>query len=234
MHSRTSRPGGVVGSVGAAVRMGDPVRCAGVCTARPVARQAVVHFACRCTSAVGGESPENTGARPPQERLFFRVSIALASAFMVAQVGERSRSPVPVFRSLNPALGHHHRLRAGVVVVNRNTGADTMAGQSLGATAPATSLPGASSRRTLHLAAGTTRTRHSHGAFPLGELVASVYSSRRDREGRVTLALGRDTLRLDMCMSPTQARAMAQVLAVAARAAEAKLIGDGKAQGGAA
>lgn len=95
-----------------------------------------------------------------------------------------------------------------------------MAGQSLGAPAPIPSLPGASPRRTLNLAPGTTRTRHSHGAFPLGDLIASVYSSRRDRDGRVTLALGRDALRLDMCMSPAQARAMAQILTAAAKAAE--------------
>ena len=111
-----------------------------------------------------------------------------------------------------------------------------MAGQSLGASAPVPSLPGASPRRTLSLAPGKTRTRHSHGAFPLGELIASVYSSRRESDGRVTLALGRDTLRLDMCMSPTQARAMAQVLTVAAKAAEtaqARKTANG-AEGGAA
>ena len=201
---------------------------AGVCIVRSHARQSGVHFARRCTSAVGVGSPENEGARPPQVRLFFRVSIASASFSMTAQVGEHSCSPVPSFRSSNPALGRHPRLEAGVAVFDRNEGADTMAGQSLGAPA---SPSGAQARRTLQLAPGKTRTRLSHGAFPLGELVASVYSSRRERDGRVTLVVGRDSVRLDVCMSPSQARAMAHVLDIAARAAEAAESGS---KGGAA
>jgi hypothetical protein len=106
-----------------------------------------------------------------------------------------------------------------------------MAGQSLGALA---SPSGADTRRALQLAPGKTRTRRSHGAFPLGELVASVYSSRRERDGRVTLAVGRDTVRLDVCMSPAQARAMARVLDTAARAAEYALCGSAATEGGAA
>jgi hypothetical protein len=219
---------------GVAVRMRDPGRFADVCTVRSVARQAGVHFARRCTSAVGVGSPEDKGARPPQERPFL-CACALAP-FMAARAGEPSCSPVPLSRSSNPALGCHPRLEARAAVIYRDKGADTMAGQSLGATAPATSLSGASSRRTLHLVPGTTRTRLSHGAFPLGELVASVYSSRRDCDGRVTLALGRNALRLDVSMSPTQARAMARVLAIAAKAAEATQAGKSAngAEGGAA
>jgi hypothetical protein len=109
-----------------------------------------------------------------------------------------------------------------VAVVNRNEGANDMAGTPLGALAPATQALDAPAIRTLTLAPGSTRTRRSHGAFPLGDLIASVYSSRRDFDGRVTLSMGRAALRLDVSMTPDQARAMARVFEVAARAAAAK------------
>lgn len=96
-----------------------------------------------------------------------------------------------------------------------------MAGTSLGAAAPANLHATARATRTLTLAPGSTRTRQSHGVFPLGDFLASIYSSRRDHDGRVTLSLGRTAVRLDMSMTPEQARAMAGVFEVAARAAEA-------------
>ena len=98
-----------------------------------------------------------------------------------------------------------------------------MAGTPLGVAAPAL-VPGARrvSTSTLHLPATSTRTRRSHGAFPLGGIVASVYSSRREADGNVTLAIGREVMRLDVTMSPAQARAMAAVLLRAACAADAQ------------
>lgn len=105
-----------------------------------------------------------------------------------------------------------------------------MAGQSLRASAPSAGAP---LRPILNLP-GTTRTRHSHGAFPLGELMASVYSSRREHDGRVTLVVGRETLHFDVCMSPAQARAMARILDAAAKAADAGLSAAIESKGGAA
>ena len=96
-----------------------------------------------------------------------------------------------------------------------------MAGQCSGAPASVLASPGARQASPLHLPHATTRTRRSHGAFPLGGIVASVYSSRRECDGRVTLAVGRDTMRLDVSMSAAQARAMASVLLSAATAADA-------------
>jgi hypothetical protein len=109
-----------------------------------------------------------------------------------------------------------------VAVIDRDKGAFHMAGLAVGASAPFNLAPGANARRTLHLPGGKTRTRLSHGAFPLGDLIASVYSSRRDSDGRVTLSVGRAALRLDVSMTPEQARAMARMFEVAARAAAAK------------
>lgn len=189
----------------------------------------VLHWQCRCKTAVGGESPENTGARPPQVRPF---SCALhrlvAPVSTAARAGEPSGSPVPVFRSLNPALGRHPRLRAGVAVVNRNTGANIMAGISLGAPSPDFALPRNEAKRMLRLVPASSRTRRNHGVFLFGGELASVYSSRREADGLgVILTVGQGPLTLTGAMTPTQARGMASALQAAAAAFEAR-------QGGAA
>ena len=81
------------------------------------------------------------------------------------------------------------------------------------------SCPGAVRRPTLRLPAGSSRNRRLHGTFSLGDLVASVFSSRRDREGRVALVLGRRGIRVEGAIAPSCALELAHALETAAIAA---------------
>jgi len=116
-----------------------------------------------------------------------------------------------------------------VAVIDRNTGAKTMAGYPLGAhahTSPTTTTRGP--LHGLHLVPTTTRTRRNHGAFSLGGHLACVYSTRRAGTCYgVSFEVGAGTLTLASTMTPAQARNMARALAAAADAADL-------AQGGAA
>lgn len=78
---------------------------------------AVLHSRRLRETQVGFGSPENTGARPPQERPFSCASCTYGSSFLAARVGKPSGLPVPVFRSSNLALGRHPRLEARGAVV---------------------------------------------------------------------------------------------------------------------
>jgi hypothetical protein len=108
-----------------------------------------------------------------------------------------------------------------VAVIDRNTGAETMAGLSMGALSPAVPSSSSAPRRTLHLVPGSTRTRRNHGVFLFGNELATVYSSRRESDGLgVTMTVGSGSLVLTGGMTPTQARAMARALSAAADAAD--------------
>jgi hypothetical protein len=174
------------------------------------------------TLQVGVGSPEiHRRAAALKERPFFRASIALRHLFMVARAGEPSGSPVPVFRSSNLALGCHLRLEAKLAVLNRNTGAFTMAVQSIDASA--SQSPASNSQRPLFRIVGSSRTRRNHGAFLIGSELATVYSSRRTCEGRgVTVSVGNGQSLLSGGMSPHQARALATALMAAAAAVDAQ------------
>src|SRR5476651_1535447 len=91
-------------------------RCAGVCTVRPGVRQSGVHFACRCTSAVGVRSPEDKGARPPQERPFLRECLGTFYGGPGGRALVLAGSFVPVLRILPWAATPVSK--SGVVVVN--------------------------------------------------------------------------------------------------------------------
>jgi len=199
--------------------------CVDVCTVAPHRPHAGRTLRVPLRNSGRDWRPGNQGARLPQERLFLCARTSAQASFAAARVGEPSGSPVPWFRHANLALGRHPSLAWGVAVDDRNQGANEMAGTPLGACALAAGAAGTTATRTLTLAPGSTRTRRSHGAFPLGDLVASVYSSRRDHDGRVTLSVGRAALRLDVSMAPQQARAMARALEIAARVAEGQLGG---------
>lgn len=100
----------------------------GACAARPqCAAQSctdtgpAVHWPRRCTSAVGFSSPESK-ARGRPERPFVCASDTHAP-FTAARVGEPSGSPVPCFRSANPALGRHPRLAAWMATLTHKQGA---------------------------------------------------------------------------------------------------------------
>ena len=99
-----------------------------------------------------------------------------------------------------------------------------MAGTSpLGALAPDSLTSFLAPHGAAYRVPASTRTRRNHGVFVLGNEMAAVYSSRRDSDGRgVILSVGGGQLVFSGGMSPTQARAMAKALTVAAAAAEAK------------
>jgi hypothetical protein len=100
-----------------------------------------------------------------------------------------------------------------MAVLDRNTGADTMAGISSGASTPSIPTPRITS----------SRTRLNHGVFRLGDELATVYSSRRSTDCLgVTLSLGTGALVLTGSMTAAQARVMARALLAAAAAAESK------------
>ena len=117
----------------------------------------------------------------------------------------------------------------------RYTGADTMAGQHLGAPAPAASPSTLRASAPLHLvpsasarSSASTRTRRHHGAFTLGGHLACVYSTRRaDACYGVSFELGAGTLSLSARFTPGQARAMARALLAAAAAVDAGAAGEG-------
>ena len=117
----------------------------------------------------------------------------------------------------------------------RYTGADTMAGQHLGAPAPAASPSTLRASAPLHLvpsasarSSASTRTRRHHGAFTLGGHLACVYSTRRaDACFAVGFELGAGTLNLAARFTPGQARAMARALLAAAAAVDAGAAGEG-------
>ncbi len=93
-----------------------------------------------------------------------------------------------------------------------------MAGTSLGAAAPATS-PIPSTGRTLRIVPSSSRTRRNHGVLLLGDQLAAVYSSRRERDGRdVLLELGAGAVLISGAMTTTQARLLARALVAAAEA----------------
>lgn len=109
-----------------------------------------------------------------------------------------------------------------------------MAVPTLGADAPAvspspsssTSTPAVPAAGKLRLVPGTTRTRRNHGVFMLGSELASVYSSRRETDGRgVILTVGAGALVLNGAMTPTQARSLARALEAAASAVQTRLGG---------
>ena len=109
-----------------------------------------------------------------------------------------------------------------------------MAGQHLGAPAPAASPSTPRASAPLHLvpsASGSrasTRTRRHHGAFTLGGHLACVYSTRRaDACFAVGFELGAGTLNLAARFTPGQARAMARALLAAAAAVDAGAAGEG-------
>ncbi|MCW5632443.1 MAG: hypothetical protein KIT17_03835 [Rubrivivax sp.] len=112
-----------------------------------------------------------------------------------------------------------------------------MAVHSLGAIAPASSSSpspcSAAARQVTHLArTPDTRARRNHGTFMLGGQLAGVYSARgAGKCYGVSFELGAGTLSLAARMTASQARAMAQALVAAAKAAEEV---QAPAQGGAA
>jgi hypothetical protein len=117
----------------------------------------------------------------------------------------------------------------------RNTGADTMAGQHLGAPAPAESPSTLRASAPLHLvpsasarSSASTRTRRHHGAFTLGAHLACVYSTRRAGACYgVSFEVGAGTLALSAGMTAGQARSMARALLAAAAAVDAGAASEG-------
>lgn len=98
-----------------------------------------------------------------------------------------------------------------------------MAGTSLGASTPTASahLQATPKRPTLRLPA-SSRTRRNHGAFLIGDQLATVCSTRREGDAQgVLLQFGCSSLTLSGAMTPAQARVMALALTAAAHAAEA-------------
>lgn len=97
-----------------------------------------------------------------------------------------------------------------------------MAGPIVGTYTPAASSPSQATpkRPTLRLAA-SSRTRRNHGAFLVGDQLATVCSTRREGDERgVLLQFGGSSLTLSGAMTPAQARVMALALTAAAQAAE--------------
>jgi len=176
-----------------------------------------------------GMTARKTQARGRLKRAaFFCALIALWHLFTVARAGEPSGSPVPVFRSVNPALGRHLRLTAKGRWLNRNTGAFIMAVHSLGATAsvspivpPAEASPGLQ-RPAPHLVHSTSsRTRRNHGTFLLGGQLAAVYSARgAGKRFGVSFEVGAGALCVDARMTAGQARNIATALLAAATAVD--------------
>ncbi len=179
-----------------------------------------------CTSEVGGESPEDKGARPPQkERPFLRVThlglhvyggpgggaFGLAGSFV--PVSQPCLGPPPVFESM------------GSGCLNRDKGANTMAGTSMGAHAPAISpRPSAplGASPTGPRGHASTRTRHVHSVLMLGDGDATVTSSRRQGEPRaVSITVRQGSILLTGHLTAPQAQALADALAKASKAAVA-------------
>jgi hypothetical protein len=174
----------------------------------------VLHSKRLCKTEAGGESPKTQARGRLKSGLFHARSMALAAPVsMAARVGAPPGAPVPVFRSLNPALGRHPRLRARAAVDdNRNTGAFTMAVRTPGAAAPV-SLPALPLR---------SRTRRLHALLALnGDTAATVHSTRRAELARgVTLTLNSGEQAQAVALVPTEARALACALLSAAEALE--------------
>lgn len=177
----------------------------------------VLHCHRLCTTEVGGGSPKRKARGRLKSGLFHARSMALvAPVSMAARAGVRLRTPVPFFRSSNPALGRHPRLEAGVAVDdNRKKGANTMAVQTLGARTPAPHR----THPTLH-----SRTRRLHALLALdGDTAASVHSTRRAEHVRgvtLTLSGGDQAQAQALALAPTEARALACALLSAAEALE--------------
>lgn len=104
-----------------------------------------------------------------------------------------------------------------------------MAGQSLGAPAPVCTAPGAPLRRTLFRVPASSRTRRLAGVCLAGELLLSVYSTRREGLARgVSITLqGSTASERTEHMSPAHARALADALVAAAGAADGNTRGEG-------
>lgn len=104
-----------------------------------------------------------------------------------------------------------------------------MAGLNLGAPAPDCTAPGAPLRRTLYRVPASSRTRHLEGVTLAGDMLLSVYSTRRDAAARGVSITLQDSTASERTghMSPTDARALAQALVAAAGAAEAATRGEG-------
>lgn len=97
-----------------------------------------------------------------------------------------------------------------------------MANQPLGAPALLSPTSVSAPQRAPHRVIASSRTRRNHGAFLIGDELATVYSSRRAASSRsVSMSVGNGSMVLTGSMSPTQARAMANALIAAAQAAEA-------------
>lgn len=96
-----------------------------------------------------------------------------------------------------------------------------MAGKSLGAHAPNSPASQAAPLRTPQRLRSSTRALKMHVAFPSGDDIASVHSTRREGEPRgviVTLCTGEQWLASHML--PAQARTMARALIEAAERVE--------------
>lgn len=140
--------------------------------------------------AGGGESPENTGARPPHKSGFFHARSTRLPESMAARVGVPSGTPVPVFRSLNPATGRHPRLRAWAAVeIDRNTGAITMAGNPTTPTGHIAPTTTTTRPQRIERSNATTRSRRIHGIAHMGTgwriRIASLRSRPRYPAARV-------------------------------------------------
>lgn len=98
-----------------------------------------------------------------------------------------------------------------------------MAGIPMGASTPTASAhPQATPKRTILRLAASSRTRRNHGAFLVGDHLATVCSTRREGDAQgVLLQFGGSSLTLSGAMTPAQARVMALALTAAAQAAEA-------------
>lgn len=78
------------------------------------------------TTATRGESRKNTGGQPPHAAIFSSVMPSRALINGRALVGRASALPVPVFRSLNPALCPPTPFESGRRASIANTGGHTM------------------------------------------------------------------------------------------------------------
>lgn len=104
-----------------------------------------------------------------------------------------------------------------------------MAGPTVGAPAPVCTAPGAPLRRTLYRVPASSRTRRLAGVCLVGELLVSIYSTRRDGMARgVSITLqGSTASESTEHMSPAEARALAHALVAAAGAADGNTHGEG-------
>ena len=104
-----------------------------------------------------------------------------------------------------------------------------MAGLTVGPPAPACTAPGARLRRTLYRVPASSRTRRLAGVCLAGELLVSVYSTRRDGMARgVSITLqGSTASERTEHMGPAAARAVAHPLVPAAGPADGNTHGEG-------